>query len=178
MSSLVCGFLSILILLTELTTFVFRLKGTQLSIIGIPIHYIKSSSMLRTFSAAVSLSYIFLCFFRSFFLLRIPFVECYHLYFHHTDVYALCFNANYLCRLQYCLCYHFFTLLQMDEGAYESIALSSVLGQMKTIPFLGSEFNFYVPVIVFLVSMFTLWKMTWGSRPHKKQVGVGGWNEG
>ena len=110
--------------------------------------------------------------------LLIPFVECYHLYFHHTDVYALCFNANYLCRLQYCLCYHFFTLLQMDEGAYESIALSSVLGQMKTIPFLGSEFNFYVPVIVFLVSMFTLWKMTWGSRPHKKQVGVGGWREG
>ena len=162
-----CGFLSVLILLTELTTFVFRLKGTQLSIIGIPIHYLKSSSMLRTFSASVSLSYIFLCFFRSFFLLRIPFVECYHLYFHHTDVYALCFNANYLCRL-----------LQMDEGAYESIALSSVLGQMKTIPFLGSEFNFYVPVIVFLVSMFTLWKMTWGSRPHKKQVGVGGWREG
>ena len=113
MSSLVCGFLSILILLTELTTFVFRLKGTQLSIIGIPIHYLKSSSMLRTFSAAVSLSYIFLCFFRSFFLLRIPFVECYHLYFHHTDVYALAENAINLCRFQFSLFYHYFTLFQV-----------------------------------------------------------------
>ena len=38
---------------------------------------------------------MFICFFRSFFLLRIPGVECYHMLKRHTDVYALSFNASY-----------------------------------------------------------------------------------
>ena len=166
---MVCGCLSIAILLTELTTLGFPFWKKSLSIIGAPLHHIHNNSMLRTFMSAVPLTYLFICFFRSFFLLRIPFVESYHLYYHHTDVYALSFNAYYLCRLQYSLCYHYFTLLQMDEQAYESIALSSLLGEMKTIPFLGSEFNFYVPAIVFLVSVFTFGKMMWPAK--KKAVG-------
>ncbi|KAK8833395.1 hypothetical protein WA577_000360, partial [Blastocystis sp. JDR] len=167
LTSVVCGCLSIAILLTELTTLGFPFWKKSLSIIGAPLHHIHNNSMLRTFMSAVPLTYLFICFFRSFFLLRIPFVESYHLYYHHTDVYALSFNAYYLCRLQYSLCYHYFTLLQMDEQAYESIALSSLLGEMKTIPFLGSEFNFYVPAIVFLVSVFTFGKMMW---PAKKKA--------
>ena len=117
-------------------------------------------------------SYLFICFFRSFFLLKIPFVESYHLYPHHTDVYALSFNAYYLCRLQFSLCYHYFTLLQMDDRMYETIALSSILGKMKTIPFLGKEFNFYMPLIVVIISLFTLFKMlfVWKRKAKKEDL--------
>ena len=47
----------------------------------------------------------------------------------------------------------------MDEHAYQSIALSSILGQMKTIPFLGNDFNFYMPCILFLISVVTFFQM-------------------
>lgn len=57
--------------------------------------------------------YISICMYRSFFRLKIPFVGTYTLFRHHSDVYALCFNAYYICRLQFSLCYHYFTLLQV-----------------------------------------------------------------
>lgn len=58
-------------------------------------------------------SYVSACFFFSFFNLRVPFINFYSLYPHHTDVYALSGNATYLTRFQFSLFYHFFTLLQV-----------------------------------------------------------------
>lgn len=84
----------------------------------------------------------------------------------HTDVYALSVNASYLCRLQFSLCYHFFTLLQLPASAYKSIALSAILGQMQTVKFLGKEFNFYMPAILVMISIFTLVRML--RKPAKK----------
>lgn len=47
----------------------------------------------------------------------------------------------------------------MPTAAYQSIALSAILGQMQTVKFLGKEFNFYMPAILVLISLFTLYKM-------------------
>ena len=47
----------------------------------------------------------------------------------------------------------------MHTSAYQSIALSAILGQMQTVKFLGKEFNFYMPAILVLISLFTLYQM-------------------
>ena len=60
----------------------------------------------------------------------------------------------------------------MDEHAYEAIALSSILGQMKTIPFLGNDFNFYMPCILFLISVITGIRMVRSSKEEKVDVGI------
>ena len=60
----------------------------------------------------------------------------------------------------------------MDEHAYEAIALSSILGKMKTIPFLGSDFNFYMPCILFLISVITCVRMVRSAKEEQvKDVG-------
>ena len=60
----------------------------------------------------------------------------------------------------------------MDEHAYKAIALSSILGQMKTIPFLGSDFNFYMPCILFLISVITFWRMVRKSKKEFQEAKV------
>lgn len=167
--AILAGVMSICTALTEITTVIFNVTHKQLSLFGLALKYSGSNRYVRTLVVGIPLLYIsffflihrylFVCFFRSLFLLKVPGVECYHLYKHHTDVYALSFNASYLCRLQFSLCYHYFVLLQMPTAAYQSIALSAILGQMQTVKFLGKEFNFYMPAILILISLFTLYKM-------------------
>ena len=50
-------------------------------------------------------------------------------------------------------------LLQLPYEQYHSIALSVVMGQMKTVKLLGSEFNTYTPAFLILVSIVTLLRM-------------------
>lgn len=42
---------------------------------------------------------------------------------------------------------------QLPQSAYSCVALSKVLGEMSTIPFLGTQFNSYMPVLVILTSI-------------------------
>lgn len=63
-------------------------------------------------------------------------------------------------------------LLQLNESEYGSIALSSLLGQMKTIKFLGDEFNTNMPIVLVLTSLVTLGKMLWSIRREKKMEDV------
>ena len=163
------------VLFTEVTTVIFQQGDSGFSLIGLPLRWFKNSVFFRILFSGVSLMYLFVCFFRSWFLFRIPFVDTYGLYYHHTDVYALAFNAEYVCRIQFSLCYHFVMLLQLNDSEYASIALSSLLGQMKTIKFLGDEFNTNMPIVLVLASLITLGKMLWSIRREKKKEDVGEW---
>lgn len=58
-------------------------------------------------------SYISVCFFYAYFSVRVPLINTFALYPHHTDVYALAENAINLCRFQFSLFYHYFTLFQV-----------------------------------------------------------------
>ena len=165
--------MSICVLITEVTTVLFQKKQLSFSIIGLPLRWFKDIVFLRIVCSGISLIYLFVCFFRSWFLFHIPFVETYGLYYHHTDVYALAFNAEYVCRIQFSLCYHFAMLLQLSDASYHSIALSSLLGQMKTIKFLGDEFNYNMPIVVVFASLITLAKMMWSRWREKKAEAVG-----
>ena len=156
------------VLITEVTTVIFQKSDSSFSLIGLPLRWFKDSVFFRILFSGMSLMYLFVCFFRSWFLFRLPFVDTYGLYYRHTDVYALAFNAEYVCRIQFSLCYHFVMLLQLNESEVGSIALSSLLGQMKTIKFLGDEFNTYMPIVLVLTSLVTLGKMLLSIKREKK----------
>ena len=59
--------------------------------------------------------------------------------------------------------------VQLPESAYNEVALSKILGEMQTIPLLGTHFNSYMPVLVVAVSVITL---VWGSRKKARDVSV------
>lgn len=112
--SLICWLITFVVLFCEITS---------------PVHYYNNNVILSPFglllkSASSGYSNFFISFailtylswacYLSLFKLKIPFFTFYNL--HHpqrSDMYALCFNAIYLCRLQFSLIYHLFTLLQV-----------------------------------------------------------------
>ncbi|KNB41947.1 hypothetical protein JH06_4535 [Blastocystis sp. subtype 4] len=146
---------------TELTTLLYWVTNKYFS----PFRWAYSLSLshsLRILLGTLSLVYMYIsvCFFYSYFNFPVPFISSFDLYPHHTDVFALAQNAINLCRFQFSLFYHYFTLLQviLPDEAYKEIALSTVLGQMTTIPFLGTEFNSLMPILVVLLAGFALWR--------------------
>ncbi|KAK8824949.1 hypothetical protein WA538_005614 [Blastocystis sp. DL] len=141
---------------TEVTTVLFRLTKRRLS----PFSWAYSLdvvSSVRVLLGSLNLFYISVCFFYAYFSVRVPLINTFALYPHHTDVYALAENAINLCRFQFSLFFHYFTLFQLPDEAYGEIALSTVLGRMNTIPLLGTEFNSFIPVLVVLLSLLSLW---------------------
>ena len=144
---------------SELTTILFNLTGKSLSLLS----WTCSSSIapgFRVFFTGLVLIYVSLCFFLGFFSLSVPLLTSFALYPHHSDVYALASAAIALCRCQFSLFYHYFTLLQLPDAFYSQIALSKLLGEMKTIPLLGTHFNNWMPVLVLGMAALTLcWKL-------------------
>ena len=160
--------LSCITLFTECTTILFNITGKSIS----PFSWSYSASItpaLRVLFAYIFLIYVSACYFLGFFSLQVPFLQSFNLYPHHTDVYALSSAGIALCRCQFSLFYHFFTLFQLPESAYNEVALSKILGEMQTIPLLGTHFNSYMPVLVVAVSVITL---VWGSRKKARDVSV------
>ncbi|KAK8810548.1 hypothetical protein WA158_007123 [Blastocystis sp. Blastoise] len=163
---------SVLMFWCEITTVILEIIGSDacLSPFGL-ILLTGASSTTKNIMSLIPLIYLSICMYRSFFRLRIPFIETYTLFHKHSDVYALCFNAYYICRLQFTLCYHYFSILQVPKSIYERSSLYNIMGQMETVPFLGSTFNHYVPLLVFLFSFFSFTKLF--SIPSCKKVEKG-----
>ena len=160
-SSIFCFIFSGLIFLTEATTIIYQLisQSVCLSPFGYLL-FLPVSLVFKSILLLIPLIYISICMYRSFFRLKIPFVGTYTLFRHHSDVYALCFNAYYICRLQFSLCYHYFTLLQVPHDIYTHSELYNIMGQMETIPVLGSQtFNNLVPIFIILFCLFSFRKL-------------------
>ncbi|KAL7550608.1 hypothetical protein ACHAWF_013830 [Thalassiosira exigua] len=66
---------------------------------------------------------------------------------------ALAFNAQYLVRLQFPLGYNYLLMLKYDTSR---CAFSDVMSDMTTVPFLGTSFSVYAPLLVLAACMFTL----------------------
>ena len=63
-----------------------------------------------------------MCFFYAYLSVRVPLINTFALYPHHTDVYALAENAINLCRFQFSLFFHYFTLFQVDLESSSYVA--------------------------------------------------------
>eukprot|EP00584_Thalassiosira_punctigera_P012780 CAMPEP_0172548706 /NCGR_PEP_ID=MMETSP1067-20121228/17934_1 /TAXON_ID=265564 ORGANISM="Thalassiosira punctigera, Strain Tpunct2005C2" /NCGR_SAMPLE_ID=MMETSP1067 /ASSEMBLY_ACC=CAM_ASM_000444 /LENGTH=677 /DNA_ID=CAMNT_0013335961 /DNA_START=460 /DNA_END=2493 /DNA_ORIENTATION=- len=66
---------------------------------------------------------------------------------------ALVFNAQYLVRLQFPLGYNYLLMLKYDMT---HCAFSNIMSDMSTIPFFGTSFSVYAPLLILAVCLFTL----------------------
>lgn len=68
---------------------------------------------------------------------------------------ALVFNAQYLVRLQFPLIYNYLLMLKYDTSS-TTCAFSKVMSHMETVPFFGTSFNIYAPLLILAFCGFTL----------------------
>mmetsp|Transcript_26025 Transcript_26025/g.54298 ORF Transcript_26025/g.54298 Transcript_26025/m.54298 type:complete len:729 (-) Transcript_26025:217-2403(-) len=66
---------------------------------------------------------------------------------------ALVFNMQYLVRLQFPLGYNYLLMLKYDMT---HCAFSNIMSDMSTIPFFGTSFSVYAPLLILAVCLFTL----------------------
>jgi len=68
---------------------------------------------------------------------------------------ALIFNAQYLVRLQFPLGYNYLMMLKYDTAS-TTCAFSRVMSHMETVPFFGTSFSVYAPLLILALCGFTL----------------------
>jgi len=72
-----------------------------------------------------------------------------------SDGVALLFNAQVLARLQFPLGYNYLLMLKYDTSS-STCAFSKLLGVMSTVPFFGTSFSVYAPLLILALCCFTL----------------------
>lgn len=156
MLSIISFIMSALFLCTELSTFFFGFMSTyhQMSLFGYVIRMFEGNVLWRTLSASVPLIYLALVFFWSYFQYKLPFRKKYYMYPRHSDTYSMLHLAQDNCRYQFSLCYHFYTLLQMNPTSYKDVSLNAFMGKMRSLRFLGTQFNNYGPLFIVLISTY------------------------
>jgi hypothetical protein len=150
--SIVCCGLSLIILWSEM-----MLATNWTSPIGL---LIKSNSDTSSNSSAFiqlvaffSLSYISICTYWS--LFRVNLGYAYSLQGpNQTTHSSLIFNAEYFSRLQFTLGYNFLQILNSNRT--KNTAFKALMSNIELIPVFGSSFLVYVPIIIILVSLVTL----------------------
>eukprot|EP00978_Attheya_sp_CCMP212_P017436 scaffold46425_cov55-Attheya_sp.AAC.3 len=68
---------------------------------------------------------------------------------------ALVFNAQYLVRLQFPLGYNYLLMLKYDTSS-TNCAFAHVMSDMSTVPFFGTSFSVYAPLMILALCCFTL----------------------
>jgi len=79
-----------------------------------------------------------------------------------TSAVALAFNAQYFVRIQFPLGYNFLLMFKYEENnesSCGSMAFSQLMSNMSTVPFFGTGFNVYAPVITLFFALFTFFNV-------------------
>ena len=110
--------------------------------------------ILYQVAAMIPLLYMSVCIFSSLFKLSIFGPFCLRGRKQSPGV-ALVFNAQYLVRLQFPLIYNYLLVLKYDTSS-TTCAFSKVMSHMETVPFFGTSFNIYAPLLILAFCAFTL----------------------
>mmetsp|Transcript_7202 Transcript_7202/g.9381 ORF Transcript_7202/g.9381 Transcript_7202/m.9381 type:complete len:582 (+) Transcript_7202:74-1819(+) len=73
-----------------------------------------------------------------------------------TDVYCLLYNASYFGRLQFSLGVNYLSMLRTKDA--ENTAFATLVGDMDVVPFLGTSFNNYIPLVIVALAICTMFK--------------------
>mmetsp|Transcript_16873 Transcript_16873/g.28965 ORF Transcript_16873/g.28965 Transcript_16873/m.28965 type:complete len:557 (+) Transcript_16873:115-1785(+) len=74
-----------------------------------------------------------------------------------TDVYCLLANSGYMGRLQFSLGVNYVNMLLKDD--VDNLAFSKLVGDMKNVPFLGTSFNYYIPLLIVALAACTFFNV-------------------
>lgn len=136
--SFLCASLSIMIVWSELT----MLSPTDIA----PLGYIVRAAGVKhpafqQLMAIFPLTYMCSCSFYTLFSIRIG--NFYNMYENKSDESSLLFNASLLLRVIAPMGNNFFKILRVQNTSFQA-----VVGKMEVIPFFGSDFNTYFPVLI------------------------------
>jgi len=112
------------------------------------------SGMLFKISALIPLLYISACVYTSLFKVSFFGANCLRGSKQSPGV-ALLFNAQYLIRMQFPMGYNYLNMLKIDTSS-TTCAFSKVMSDMSTVPFFGTQFSFYAPLLIIGLCYFTL----------------------
>lgn len=144
--SVVCGCLSTVIVLGQLTMFADRWSFSLLSFMFTGNH----GPVITLGLCIVPLSYMTCTTYFSIFHMKIA--GWYGLYGdHNTDTGSLLWCASMLVKLSPPLCYHFLLLIHMKGTTFQSF-----MGQMNIVPVFGNSFNQVFPCIIFVLCILNL----------------------
>lgn len=134
--------LSVLILFCEITV----PTSDSVSPLGLLVEVTRSFFVAEQIFTAVPLTYLAICAYYPLFQLRLS--SMYYMGRHRTDETTLLFNATLLLRISVPLAFNFILLLHVNAGS-----LTSFIGKVNVIPFFGSDFTRYFPVIMAVIAV-------------------------
>lgn len=145
--SIVCAIASALILWSELI-----IPSTLSSPFGMIIDNSNKSILIQAVSF-LAIAYMSVCTYWS--LFRINLGWTYTLQGpQQSPPTSLIFNGQYFSRLQFALGYNF--LLTLHKGWIEKTEFNKLMSNMELVPVFGTSFTVYVPVLIVLISIITL----------------------
>lgn len=113
------------------------------------------NSLFFMIAALVPLVYASVCVYTSLFKVSIFGPNCLRGWKQSPGV-ALLFNAQYLIRMQFPLGYNYLMMLKIDTSS-TNCAFSKVMSDMSTVPFFGTSFSIYAPLLIIALCAFTLY---------------------
>jgi LMBR1-like membrane protein len=145
-AAVICCLLSTVLVWCEVTMFMSSINLSPLSHL---IDVVKSNAGAVQFVAMVPLMYLALCAFFAMFQLR--WSRFYDMQRNkRTNEFSLLLNASFLLRLMPPLAYNFLQMLRETDSAFQH-----ALGRMDIVPFFGSSFTVYFPMIILLCCIAT-----------------------
>jgi len=111
-----------------------------------------SSQILFQLAALIPLLYMSICVYTCLFQMSLLGPYCLRGNRQSNGV-ALVRNAQYLVRLQFPLGYNYLLMLKYDMS---NCAFSDIMSDMATIPFFGTSFSVYAPLLILLVCALSL----------------------
>ncbi|TPX61256.1 hypothetical protein SpCBS45565_g07299 [Spizellomyces sp. 'palustris'] len=154
---LVLRFLSIIAVAASLAVIwsesTFQVESVTLSV---PAVILKSPYIGYVALELVAMGFIlYMCVCAYSTLFKIKFFDYYLVPEHHTDEGSLLFIGSYLCKLTFPLCYNFLNMVTDDETMFVTYQGKAV----SLTPLLGEGYNKWLPEIVLIFALLTLFNM-------------------
>jgi hypothetical protein len=149
--------LSVMVLLSEATmSLPYNLSPFALILRYFDNHELEKGILFEVL-ALIPLLYMSICVYRSLFKVRIFGIYCLRGYKQSPPV-ALVFNAQYLVRMQFSLGYNYLLMLKYDLSS-TNCAFYKLMSHMQTIPFFGTSFSTYAPLMILALCVFTFYNI-------------------
>ncbi|ORX88503.1 LMBR1-domain-containing protein [Basidiobolus meristosporus CBS 931.73] len=148
--SIVTAILSISLVWSEIT---FMSTKPVLSIFGLVSRAAENTQGVLEWISFFTIAYMCICAYTSLFKLKI-----FNLYAlvpnQNTNEGSLLFFGGYLCRLTYPLCYNYLNITHRRDTVF-----SKFMGIINLTPLLGEQFNNWVPLLILLPVLITLFNI-------------------
>ncbi|CAO3591029.1 unnamed protein product [Absidia cylindrospora] len=156
--SIFLGLVSICILWSELT---FNVRSPLISIVGLAINACGLNYAAVEVLSFLTLTWMCVCVYTSLFKIRF-----FNLYLlipnHHTDSNSLLWFTGYMCKMMAPLCYNYINLLGPSATAtyHTETVFSKFMGKADLVPFLGSTFLDWFPVVILIPALSALFNVS------------------